>query len=109
MVDTVVRLFSAGQYLVRAKDDALTYSPAAEVLERQPSDVPSSSYLETTSPPRDGFSSSEISWFATNCYNLAIKVAGTWPSSKTIHLFQVVTRVGRKTPVHHMYLTFSRS
>ena len=40
------------------------------------------------------FSATEIIWFLVNCYNLAVKVASTWPASAVVSLFDIVIRVG---------------
>ncbi len=81
-----------GLYLRHTAD----HHSVPEALERRSSAVRNEPHqpLVSESVSQNEFSVIEILWFLVNCYNLAVKVAPTWPASAVISLFDTAIRVG---------------
>ncbi|ERF74169.1 hypothetical protein EPUS_03359 [Endocarpon pusillum Z07020] len=79
LVDTVLRLFTAVPEALERR---------ASTARNEPRQAP-----DSESVCQNEFSATEIMWFLVNCYNLAVKVASTWPASAVISLFDIVIRI----------------
>jgi hypothetical protein len=77
--------------LVKSACFATKLQAVPEALEKRIAAKPSGSHQRKAS---NDFSATEINWFHTNCYNLAVKNASTWPPAAAISLFGIVIRVG---------------
>jgi hypothetical protein len=90
----MLRLFSAGLWYADLGGLLLTPRSVPEALKRRASTSGDDSCERPAMVSQDDISVAEIDWFLVNCYNLAVKVASTWPASAVSSLFDTAIQVG---------------
>lgn len=64
-----------------------------EALQGRSASTHQGDHQRSVSVSQDSFPATEINWFLTNCYNLAVKAVLIWPASAVIRLFETVIQV----------------